>query len=569
MEIRHLLMPYFENIAEKDRARFNEETHKLFYQRVLGVIWLGIIYIPLFSLLDLVVVSELYKPFLVYRVICGLLFVGLLGVHSTWWGKKNPFVITIIMYILASTVISIMAVKMGGYDSNYYVGIVLVLVICSVILPLTAVQSMLMAILTYLIYVVPVLIFCIPTVENLRVFYGNNFFFLSFIIVTVLQCRQETLFRVQRFNMKMELEYYAKNLEIEVEKRAKKLEESELRYRELYENIVDMVILINRQGKIIMANPRYYAMIGFDEGQENGTSFIEYIHPEDYVNVRKHLLEVLPSKDQVKDVSFRIVNVLGEIFDVECNATQIKKQNKHVGFQMVIRDVTERKRLEKSLYESNKNLQDARSSTILGLAKLAEYRDQGTGAHLERIREYSKIIAEQLSKHPKYEGYITQEYIDDIYRSSILHDIGKVGIPDAILCKPSKLTPAEFDVIKRHTQLGGDALKAVEQTIDGKSFLTMGKEIAYYHHEKWDGSGYPNGLKGENIPLSTRLVALADVYDALTSKRDYKDAYTHEEAKEILINEKGRHFDPDIVDAFIVNEKKFSQIRQEIYKEID
>ncbi len=229
--------------------------------------------------------------------------------------------------------------------------------------------------------------------------------------------------------------------------------------------------------------------------------------------------------------------------------------------------INKRKKAETELLESYRKLHNARMATILGLAKLAEYRDEGTGTHLERIREYAKIIAEEMAKNPKYAGHITPEYIDDIYQSSILHDIGKVGIPDAVLLKPGRLSDEEFDVIKRHTNLGGDAIKAIELQIEGQSFLALGKEIAYNHHEKWDGSGYPRGLNGEGIPLSARIIALADVYDALTTKRFYKEAYTHEKSRQIIIDLKGTHFDPEVVDVFLALADEFDRIRRENLEE--
>jgi len=225
--------------------------------------------------------------------------------------------------------------------------------------------------------------------------------------------------------------------------------------------------------------------------------------------------------------------------------------------------IDKRKKAETELLESYRKLHNARMATILGLAKLAEYRDEGTGTHLERIREYAKIIAEEMAKNPKYAGLITPEYIEDIYQSSILHDIGKVGIPDAVLLKPGRLSDEEFDVIKRHTNLGGDAIKAIEMQIEGQSFLALGKEIAYNHHEKWDGSGYPRGLNGEDIPLSARIIALADVYDALTTKRFYKEAYTHEKSRQIIIDLKGTHFDPEVLDVFLALADEFDRIRLE------
>ena len=228
--------------------------------------------------------------------------------------------------------------------------------------------------------------------------------------------------------------------------------------------------------------------------------------------------------------------------------------------------INERKKADQALVDSYRKLQNARMATILGLAKLAEYRDEGTGTHLERIREYAQIIAEELAKSPKYQNVITPEYIDNIYQSSILHDIGKVGIPDTVLLKPDKLTDEEFDVIKRHTLLGGDAIKAIEHQIGGESFLQMGKEIAYNHHEKWDGSGYPKGLKNEDIPLSARIVALADVYDALTTERLYKCAFSHEKSRQIILDLKTTHFDPEIVDTFMQLEDEFNRIREEQFK---
>jgi response regulator RpfG family c-di-GMP phosphodiesterase len=177
------------------------------------------------------------------------------------------------------------------------------------------------------------------------------------------------------------------------------------------------------------------------------------------------------------------------------------------------------------------------------------------------------MLTQEMRKIPELADYIPPEYIDDIFQSSILHDIGKVGIPDAILLKPGRLTTEEFEVIKRHTTLGGDAIRAIESRIKESSFLLMGKEIAYHHHEKWDGSGYPKGLKGDEIPLSARIVALADVYDALTTKRFYKEAYSHEKSKQIILNLKHSHFDPQVVEAFVKLENAFNRVREEKLEE--
>jgi response regulator RpfG family c-di-GMP phosphodiesterase len=288
----------------------------------------------------------------------------------------------------------------------------------------------------------------------------------------------------------------------------------------------------------------------------------------DKENIERYYHEIYVTKKAGNLLSCDVKSKSGKTISLEIVASPILDKSGHfVGYRNVGRDVSERKRLERDLLESFNNVQNARTATILGLAKLAEYRDKETGSHLERMREYGFILAQEMAKMKPYREYITPEYINDIYNSAILHDIGKVGIPDAILLKPGKLTPEEFEIIKTHATLGGDALRAIEAQIPGQTFLTLSKEIAYYHHEKWDGSGYPKGLRGEHIPLSARIIALADVYDALTSKRTYKEAFSHEKALNIIVKNRGTHFAPDVVDAFLVHQETFQRIREELHSD--
>ncbi|MGQ9843247.1 MAG: HD domain-containing phosphohydrolase, partial [Spirochaetota bacterium] len=225
-------------------------------------------------------------------------------------------------------------------------------------------------------------------------------------------------------------------------------------------------------------------------------------------------------------------------------------------------DITEKKRLEIESLELNQRLHHAQMVTIVSLAKLAEYRNKETGMHLERIMHYVEILAHELSHHPDYKDYITQEYIYDIVNSSLLHDIGKVAVPDLILLKPAKLTEYEFEIMKQHTVIGAETIAEAESKVSGRSYLNLGKEIAYYHHERWDGSGYPKGLKGQEIPLSARIVAVADVYDALVSQRPYKQVFPHEKAVKIICAKSGIHFDPVVVTAFLKHHHKFLEIKE-------
>ena len=196
------------------------------------------------------------------------------------------------------------------------------------------------------------------------------------------------------------------------------------------------------------------------------------------------------------------------------------------------------------------------------MAKLAESRDPETGEHLERMAEYNKLLCKNLRMLPKYESIIDDKYIENIHAASPLHDIGKVGIPDNILTKPGKLSEREFDIMKTHSAIGADTLRIVDEKHPGNDLVRMGIEIAESHHEKWDGAGYPNGVSGENIPLAGRILALGDVYDALTSKRVYKEAFSHEKSREIILEGRGTHFDPDVVGAFISIENEFLTVKE-------
>jgi putative two-component system response regulator len=217
--------------------------------------------------------------------------------------------------------------------------------------------------------------------------------------------------------------------------------------------------------------------------------------------------------------------------------------------------------LEAEVAKRTFEVQAIQDVTIMAMASLAETRDNETGNHIRRTQYYIRTLAQALQQHPGFTHILTDNIINLLYKSAPLHDIGKVGIPDNILLKPGRLTAEEFDIMKTHTTLGRNAINHAEKQLGMKvDFLACAKEIAYSHHEKWDGSGYPQGLRGTDIPVSARLMALADVYDALVSCRVYKPNMTHEQAREIILNGRGSHFDPDVVDAFLESETQFLEI---------
>ncbi|MBV1787561.1 HD domain-containing protein [Marinobacterium sp. D7] len=198
-------------------------------------------------------------------------------------------------------------------------------------------------------------------------------------------------------------------------------------------------------------------------------------------------------------------------------------------------------------------VQDA---AILCLAAIARVRDHSTGNHILRTQHYVKALAEHLRHHPRFAEELDGDTIELLYKTAALHDIGKVAIPDSILQKPSKLTDDEFELMKRHTIFGYQAMHTAEQLMErnvgvqAAKFLRIGQQVTLSHHERWDGGGYPQGLKGEEIPLVARLMAVADVYDAVCSRRPYKDALSHDTASKTILEGRGTHFDPDVVDAF-------------------
>lgn len=220
--------------------------------------------------------------------------------------------------------------------------------------------------------------------------------------------------------------------------------------------------------------------------------------------------------------------------------------------------------LEEKVRERTEELNRTQNVTIASLASLAETRDNETGWHIKRSRAYVEVLIEALKDHPSFEELRDRETVELIIKSAPLHDIGKIGVPDSILLKPGPLTQEEFEVMKKHTILGSEALRGAERELGFSSFLRIAADLCRSHHEKWNGEGYPDGLSGRNIPLPGRLMAIADVYDALISSRVYKPPFSHSDATTIILEGKGTHFDPEIIDAYERVHSEFERISTEL-----
>lgn len=245
-----------------------------------------------------------------------------------------------------------------------------------------------------------------------------------------------------------------------------------------------------------------------------------------------------------------------------CRLKRFERDHTRLLEQEVESRTEELERANELLYNSYQRIRRIQGASVFALAKLAESRSGEMGYHLKRIQEYCRVLCERLRQREKYKDRLTIGFIDDLVQSSVLHDIGKVTIPDSILFNPRKFRVDEFEIMKQHTIRGGKALEEAANETGEESFLSIGKDVAFYHHERWDGNGYPDGLKEEQIPLAARIVSLADVYDALTTERLYKRAFSHEEASEMIMEERAKQFDPEVVDAFLDVEKIFGKIRE-------
>jgi len=316
----------------------------------------------------------------------------------------------------------------------------------------------------------------------------------------------------------------------------------------------------------------FYEIMHYDRSVEPSLEkFMDRIPPEDQAHIIENMQKLSVEQDTWTD-RYRVILPDGTIRWVHVRLhTDFDSSGQPTHSYGTLQDVTAMKEVEDELEKYNKHLEDmvaskvkeiseSQMATIFALVKLAESRDDETGAHIERTASFCRLLADKARHLPQYAKIINDDYVATIYRASPLHDIGKVGISDLILLKPGKLTPAEFAIMKTHVEIGYQTLKNIDKRYQNNAFVQMGLDITRHHHERWDGTGYLAELKGEKIPLSARIMALADVYDALRSKRVYKPPFTHKDAVAMMQEESGTHFDPTLVELFITHNKAFEEL---------
>jgi PAS domain S-box-containing protein len=361
---------------------------------------------------------------------------------------------------------------------------------------------------------------------------------------------------------------YRHLLEEEVERRTKELE----RTNEFLEGILNSstgvsIVLTDFDKTVRFWNTGAQNIFGYTAEEMVGSSVLK-LYGEDNIGMEamESLQRVMELEAGTVQGKIKHVSKDGQPLTISMAVSPMRDGSGNIkGILGLGQDVTEEVRLHEELVESYQRIRRIQGASIFALAKLAESRDGETAFHLTRLQGYCRILCDRLAIRPRYKEFMTRQFSEDLIQCSVLHDIGKVGIPDSILFNPKKFGIDEFEVMKRHSVYGGTALEeAAREAGDKESYLFLAKDVAYYHHERWDGTGYPYGLKGEEIPLSARIVAVADVYDALTTERRYKRSYSHQEARELIVKEKSKQFDPELVEAFIDVEEQFKAIRDKV-----
>ncbi len=555
----------YPEITQPPNQRYRNELRRLYHHRGSYMLVVAVVLFVSFSLLDTLLAPSLFLEFLQYRLAVSALCILLFFLNIRDVDFKYPFIIIFVAYFFSLFILSLMVVRMGGVTSPYFAGFIVAIVLYTSMVPLTMFQTLVSGFIGVGFYLFSILFWCPLSAGQGSILVNNIFFMSSFVLLVSVQSWYETKARRESFLLRMQeeetadqLNIQAELLEQEVARRSEEHQRTESRFRLLFEHIVDDVILVSETGRILYANPPFYEHLALDERGE--INLTDLVGVEERLRLRGDLLTPVARGEVVNGYQTRLHRTDGESFDVEINGNKLERQGKVHGLQLIIRDISMRKEMEQELRQSLLVRKQTENAAIMALARLSEHRDITPYRHLARIREYSRLLAEELATRPECQDQLGGNVVSDLSMGSVLHDIGKVGIPDTVLFKRGPLTNEELDLIRQHTVFGGDVIKSMETPDETSGFLESAKNIAYFHHEKWDGSGYPFGLVGEEIPLAARVVALADAYEAMTSSRQYDRQLSHQQAMHAVIQEASRHFDPLVVDAFLASEQEFDHV---------
>jgi PAS domain S-box-containing protein len=549
-------------------ATYREELQELNHRRAFYITLVGGFMTILFGFLDYIVVPEHFREFLGYRITVAALSIILFVIN--YFDKKQlyPALIGLAEYLLISFILLLIIYRMGGGDSPYYVGLIVAMTIYSTLAALTAAQTILSGLFIVFCYAITIKLADATGVGFSLDVFGNLFFMICFVFIIATQSWAETKARGNEFRLRQqeleaneELSRHVAILEEEVGKRTLLQAATEERYRLLFDQVADDVVVLTPDAQILEFN-QSFASHYLDGGTDKVTSFFQIVSFDDQKTLENLLTNTLTSGKALRSCGLTLIQSDGSACETEINISLVARKQERLGVQLVIRDIGTRRQLEKRLFTSLKLKKQTENAAIMSLAKLSEYRDVTPKNHLERLREYCRVLALQLSRQHDFRKTISPDFIQDIYHAAILHDIGKVSIPDAFWKKHHSLTEEEEAKIRSHTLVGGNVIEQMEGQSQENSFLSMAKDIAYFHHEQWDGNGYPYGVKEEEIPLAARIVAVADTYEELTATCSRQDNDCHEKAIEEIMKNTKIKFDPSVTEALFLRQEEFRLIRK-------
>lgn len=550
---------------------YREELRDLHHRRVKYILLGGGLLMLLFSVLDYFVVPESFKEFLAYRLGAGLCVVALFFYNRRDAEKEFALLTGFAGYlaVVASIILSIY--RMEGVESPYYVGLIVAVTLYVTLAPLTPLQTLLSGLVVVAGYVVIALLHEQVGQPHLILLFNHLFFIVCFVLIVSTQSWADTVARREEYQLRSEeqrdteeLSDRIQLLENEVEVRSREQEILERRYQQLFDQIADGVVVVTPEGRIVQANAAFNHLFGQGQDTED-MSFFDLSPEDEHVSLQRIFDEVIVSGVQVSAGLFSLLSGEGGRTEVEMKGSVLKRKGKAVGILLIIRDLRVRREMELKLVQTLKVQKRTETSAILVLAKLSEFKDLTPLNHLERVREYCKLLAVQLSASKNLREVMTSTYIEDIYHASILHDIGKVAIPDEYMAGDAPMEEYEKDYLRRHTLIGGDVIRGMEEESEGNGFLTIAKHIAYFHHERWDGKGYPYGLGGREIPLAARIMALVDFYEELTAAETNGSAEEHHRnAVEVIASSSGSRLDPMVVDSFLEITEQFAEVIRDL-----
>ncbi|MGI6656494.1 MAG: HD domain-containing phosphohydrolase [Desulfobulbus sp.] len=549
---------------------FQQESRLLHHHRVYMILSVYLVLTLLFALLDARLHLEQNRIPINYRVATVFVLSLLLAANGLDRRGRLAGLIGFAGYLWCGITSLLVLKEHTTLISPHYVALLVTMAVYMTLAPISAIQSLFAGLLLTIAYAAMALLSEPLVSQQLITLFTHLFFITAFVLISATQSGAATTARLVEYRLRQaeneasaRLAQQAARLEKEAAHQAGRQRLSEQRYQVLFESLADDVLLVDSEGRLLQANTSY--LDRFHGGRLTPTaSLLDVVAEEDRDRVQSELLTLLDQGESIVAWDLTLHPPHGEPMEVEISGSLLHRGDKKLGLQLMLRDTGIRKQLEQDLLTSLKKMRQTESAAILALAKLSEYRDITPGNHLERIREYCRQLASDLTSQPGYSATITPLFIQNLYQGSILHDIGKVSVPDEILNNPGPLNEHETALLQQHTLRGGDIIKEMEQEAKGSSFLSLARNIAYFHHERWDGQGYPKGLREEHIPLEARILRIADAYEEMTVPVDPARRLTHAQAVAAITAETGAEFDPALVAALLRNQNSFAEIHRRL-----